>query len=394
MPNIDVVFNDATGAVLETKQTDAGGKATSTLAVASASILFADGLNRHIITWTSVAAGDTLVAFDNNTQTNVGTLVATQASVLAGASGYQAYAGTCGAFFTTSPFSISMQPSCLRAKEAVLASATDVNGNLLDYAFAKAQAAPPADAGAAAVALGAWAVPSAIGLTTQGVPDGAFANTSLVELANELPFENQTGVAATAPSTTTFEVATAFADAYQFGMQVRSPTLQGAIHSVGARVAPVASTTLAYASTLPAIDTVTPNTTNIGRPQADWTTLGNVSLATAKGGVVTFAWSDSADNAGTWALVVPPGSKGVVAPAMPTTLSVYLPHAAAGETSASNFEPPSVVFADSDLITDYAAFRAAVGVAFPLDDSSNSAPRVLLPATGKYELTGHQEIPD
>ena len=177
-------------------------------------------------------------------------------------------------------------------------------------------------------------------------------------------------------------------------MQVRSPTLQGAIHSVGARVAPVASTTLAYASTLPAIDTVTPNTTNIGRPQADWTTLGNVSLATAKGGVVTFAWSDSADNAGTWALVVPPGSKGVVAPAMPTTLSVYLPHAAVGETSASNFEPPSVVFADSDLITDYAAFRAAVGVAFPLDDSSNSAPRVLLPATGKYELTGHQEIPD
>ena len=391
----DVVFHDTSGAVLETKQTGADGKANSTLGAVQASVLFGAVNQRHIITWTSAADGDTLVALDDTTDDPVGSIIATPQGSFAdaGASGFGALVGNCSLASRTSPFTIPIQRSCTRAKEAVLAQATDANANLIGYAFAKAQALPPPDAGAATSALGPWLLPSTIGVIAQNTPTGDTFTISLTEIANDLPFPNQTGRPArlqTLP--TAFSVAPGFADAYQIGVSVGSGTTLGAVHGFGARIAPAASTTVPYVSALPVIDSVTLASTDITRPQLDWTTAGNVSLATADGGVVMLTWFDRLENIGTWSFVVPPGSKGVTAPAMPPALATSLPHGQMGTTPPSTFDTPSVTFAESDAIADYGAFRAAVGVALPLDATPTSSPLPVVPVNGKYELTSFKAI--
>jgi hypothetical protein len=354
---ITVVFNDAAGAVLETKTTGADGKATSTagLLPAQASALLGTSGPRRIITWTSVQPGDELLARDVGT-TETGTYVLTTDANPAGAVQLTASIGSCQGVAPSSPVTIFMNTDCTRPTTAILARAFGP-GALptapLAYAFAKGKAAGPLDGGASSTTAGPWVVPTDTTVTAKNLPTESNVYALLFEIADNLGIENPTGSPpnlVTGAATATFKVAPGFADAYQFAVRVRPFANFGSSQTIAKRGPAATSTDVDLAALLPTLDSATVDTTTSLRPKVDWTTVGG-------------------------------------APALPASLSTWAPRSADDAGQGAFLNSPTVLFVEGDIVPDYNAFRRQAGVVLPAAEVSDRDVRAVLPAAGTFKLT-------
>jgi hypothetical protein len=225
-------------------------------------------------------------------------------------------------------------------------------------------------------------------VTTKNLPAQGNDLTALFEIADALGFDNQTGSINRLTGVTTFQVATGFADAFQTAVRVSPNATPGAVLTIAKRGPPAPNTDLDFAAALPALDSASLVATTPARPQVDWTTLGAAPLTSTDGGSVFLSWSDQArDGSSTWTLIVPPGAKTVKAPAMPAAANTWLPHGANDAGPEVRFNDPTVLFADADILADYAAFRRQVGLVIPLAETFTPDARAILPANGTLKVT-------
>ncbi len=215
---------------------------------------------------------------------------------------------------------------------------------------------------------------------------------TLHEIADGLATLNETGAGTRIDPTTTYLVAPGFADAYQAGTRMYPTNAAGATVTIAKRGAPAATNDLDFALAPPVIDGVTLDVTVITQPSATWTTQGGASLATMDGGGIILSWYDQLENSGSWTFVVPPGAKTVKAPALPKSAAAWLPHGDNDAGEGTTFESPVVIFAESDIIPDYAAFRKGVGLVIPLANGYQSEERAILPANGTLKMTSFRQL--
>lgn len=403
--NVNVVFHDAAGAVLETKATGPDGKATSSAGVTPvmASALLGAGNRRRIITWTAVEIGDELFANDIGAFGSSGTYeVALQGTFSdGGATAATASIGTCAGDAAGVAVTIDLEPECVRATNAVLARATSgaSNETLRAYAFVKGKAPPPADAGAASTAIGPWLLATEAIVTPKN--KGAVGSGSLelgfYQIADTLPFPSEFGAF---PDRITgaiaYKVAPGFADAYQAAFRIRqlsapgAPT--GATLTVGKRYAPAAAVDIDLATVLPALNAVFLDEADKKRPKVSWTTAAGASLAATDGGSVAIEWQDNRTQNRGWTFVVAPGSSSVAAPAMPALAAEWVPALASDAGAASNLSRPEVTFVESDLLASYAAFRRDIGRIIPLRYGRQRDATAVLPANGTIRTTSFQTV--
>ena len=392
---ISVVFNDAAGAVLETKTTGADGKATSTpgMSPAQASALLGSTSTRRIITWTSVRPGDQLLARDIGTD-QTGTYVLTTDAKPVGAAQLTASIGGCSGINASSPVTVFMNTDCTRPTTAILARAFSPGGPPaapLAYAFAKGLPAGPTDGGAGSATAGPWVVPTDATVTAKNLPADSNVNALLFEIADNLAIENPTGSSTALvadAATATFKVAPGFADAYQFAVRVRPFATFGASQTVAKRGAVATSTDVDLAALLPTLESADITTTTSLRPQVDWTTVGGATLNATDGGSVFISWYNSvSETNGAWTIIVAPGTKTVKAPALPASLSAWAPRSADEAGQGASFNSPTVLFVEGDIVPDYDAFRSAAALVLPSAEVNDRDLRAFLPATGTFKLT-------
>jgi hypothetical protein len=351
-----VVFHDATGAVLESKETGADGKATSTGAIpAMASALIAGGTNRDIMTWTGVEPGDELLYRDPHDFPLIGmfdvTLPPFSLDVGASPTSYTAYTGDCGNFSESLTLSYALNADCLNARNAVLGSASDAFGNRLGYSTKKGQLAS-ADGGAVAIATDPWAAPANVDVTIANAP-APFSQLTLTQIADGAGFRSDYDREITNGSA--FKVALGFADALQANAFANN-NQSGSWRGIAKRVSPSSAIALDFATALPELTGSNLVATDARRPVITWTAAG--STAGADGGIVRVRFLGPEDANYEWTIVVPPGQTSVTAPAMPNSAASFLPDADAG---AGIFTVETIGFAESDLLNGYAPFRRQQG---------------------------------
>jgi hypothetical protein len=231
-------------------------------------------------------------------------------------------------------------------------------------------------------------------ITPQNLPAAATQFAGFVDISEGLAFDNGTGGGFGRTGTAAFLVAPGFAEAYQVSIRSFPNLTPGATQIVGKRVAPAANVDIDFATALPVIDGASVVKTTPRRPQIDWTTLNNVSLASSDGGSIFISWFDNRDESNGWTFIVPPNVKTVKAPAMPASADAWLPNAIDdGGAGASNFSQPDIVFAESDLLPGYAAFRREIGRVIPTGETNQRDSRAVLPANGSLRTTSYQLQP-
>lgn len=388
--NVTVVFHDATGAVLETKSTDATGRASSTPSMppAQASALLGAGNFRRIITWTAVEAGDELFTSDIGTFQSEGLYSVTMQGTFAdgGAEANNVSIGPCTNGAAGAVALVNLSPECARPATAILARAMpSAQDRVFAYAFTKGKLAP-VDGGTATATVGPWLATSRVTITPKNAPAGT-SSALLSDIESGLGFPNTYGTDLDRTGKFNYDVAPGFADAYQAGVRVDPNAVLGSTLLVTKRVAPAANVEIDFAGALPSLDGVTLGVTDPKRPQIDWTVLGNASLATSDGGSVAVEWADfRGDNRG-WTLIVPPAAKSVKAPAMPATAAAWIPRGASDAGAPSNFSAPNVAFIEADVLPTYAAFRRDVGRLMPLSELNDRETRAVLPVNGTLKAT-------
>ena len=139
IPDVDVVFNDATGAVLSHKTTGSDGKATETmLPGGSLTIAVQPPSGYFTVTYSDVQPGDDLVwQFDAPVPATVGDLAVTLPGVQANATRYDVQIG-CRTFTTNNPalpVTGTITADCLGSDDKidVVAIAYAANGSPVGY---------------------------------------------------------------------------------------------------------------------------------------------------------------------------------------------------------------------------------------------------------------------
>ena len=383
--NVRVVFHAANGAVLETKLTDATGKAKSsgTTLPAMASALLGNTYQRHIVTWTAIEDGDVLAVRDpdqgdGETESMLGRYDVTMPAPFddAGTSRYDIHAADCYGFSQATTATIDLYPSCVRGdKSSVLVRALDPDNNIVGHAYKKSLAVPT-DGGTVPVATGQWANAGTVTVSATNVTGSP--SVELLEIADGHGYTD--GYSHSLDSEThteTFPTATGFAEALQASIHLFS---NNGRQTIARRVAPTATITFDGSLALPPIISASVSGTDARRPALTWT---SPSTAGTDGGIVRIhVWGEPRY---TWTFVVPPGSTSVNAPAMPPEADSYLPpvtDAGAEDT----FDPPEVTFIEADVLPSYAAFRQQQGVFAP-PGTSISFGLPAMPVNGTYRST-------
>lgn len=376
-----VVFHDASGAVLETRSTGADGKAASAGATpAMASALLERSTARNIVTWTAIEAGDELTVNDFEFFTQRGTYDVSLTAPFDGAVRYNARVAHCETFGNAwdgvEARNLPVNASCVRAQNAILVDALSAD-DVLAHAFAKNVAAP--GAAALAVTVGGFVAPTDVVLSRTNVPAGMLSSAELKEIVGGGGYSSF-GVGdgeGEGDGSQTFRAATGFADAMQGAAYARSAGGQALVLSRRVSVPPPAdSFAFDFAGALPSITDATTGMTDPRRPDIAWTSAA--PLTSADGGFVRFMLYLGGDSQLTWTMVVPPGATSVKGPALPAEADAWLP---AGDVGAAYLH---VIFAESDLIPDYRAFRRQQGTMFR-SDAFDSIPT--LPTNGTLKIS-------
>ena len=383
---VNVIFHDASGAVLDKVQTGADGKATSSAAgIAMVTALQNRDQLHRAVTWTNVARGDNLTLGEIASTASAGTYTVTVPQLLGNRSGYRAYSGSCAsAPATTSEASaISLtSPRCIGASpSALLASALVVTDGKSHFSFTKTGPAAPFGGSNIPATLGAWALPSTTSVAIANNMTATAVTSNVGEIANRLlymPVAAQT--VTTEP--VSFDYPTGFADALQ--AQVGVTVGPGINKFIVKRFDPGPSVAFDYGQLLGTMTGSTVDATNASRPILAW---GGDSTANTDGGLVSLAFSLPSDR-GTyvWTFVVPPGTTTVTAPALPADV----PFAPAADAGASvTFMRPFVWFIEADAFDSPASFRQQQGATFgPFTVASLVQQIPVLSANGTFRSTG------
>ena len=400
--NVLVVFHDAKGDVLETKMTQADGKAASTpgMSPAMASALLGGGAMRRILTWSSVSPGDELFADNVGPPASSGSYAVTlQGSLVdSGQTSANADIGVCTASTADTSVLVPLMPECLRPSTTILARAFGASAGppvVVGYAFAKGAPAAALDGGTTSAAVGPWVFPTNVTVTPMNLPAQASSFAGFVDISGTLPFDNTTGGAISAVNgKASFQVAPGFADAYQGAIRVLPDATPGARLTIAKRVAPATNIDIDFAAALPALNTGALVLSTIKRPEVFWSTAGNASLMATDGGTIALHWTDTGEEDNGWTFIVAPGTKNVKAPAMPQAADAWLPRAAVdGGAAASSFNAPEVTFIEADVLPGYAEFRAQVGRIIPQATSTGRDARAVLPKNGTLRATTYMDLP-
>ncbi len=391
--NVRIVFHAADGRVIETKVTDADGKATHVGSDATmVSALLAGGGQRQIVTWTGVEAGDDLQlrdtlpdeAEDIRGQYNV---ILTSDFVDAGVAAYWVDGPCGGAPKLGTATGIPVFRRCSHAKNAVLVTASGNDNIPRGHAFQKG-IDNISDGSTGVVMIDGWKAPASFGLTVANAPPDPDLDSDLLEIADGHGFHNNTGTSNDG-STIDYKTASGFADAYQATVRKGTGSRRKGLTTRVA--APATSIAFDHAMFLPTIDSSSIDTTNPRRPVVQWTS--DEPTSGADGGIVQFRFNGPDDVSYAWTLVVPPGATKVTTPAMPPEAEAFLPYAADAGTE-STFSQPEVLFVEASTIPSYALFRGQQGTL--LDYLGDVLPNESLPAMpldGVYRWTSFSPVP-
>lgn len=388
---IAVVFSDAAGAILETKTTDATGRATSNAAgpipaMATALLAKDNGYARQILTWTGVEAGDELVAAEPEEYMPIGNFSIELPGLLLDAGGgvaattYEARLGDCTDGNSASPISLFVNEQCTGPLNAPLVIAYDDSTTPIGFAFKKGVAAP--DGGALTVnGLTGWTAVNDFTVTVQNPPGVAPLSAELLEIANNIATQNYSAYSLSG-NEAKFKVAPGYAEAYQAGIRYYD---SGKSRRMVTRFAPAAtSATFDFQQALPEITDVTVDATDAKRPSLTWTATS--SLAGTDGGYVRAWVYFSNEDTTAWTIIVPPGNTTgtVKAPILPAAEAApFLPNPDAGPENWSDAE---ALFGEADALPDYKAFKKFQGIV----NQAQGTPRGYLPANGSMKTTAKE----
>lgn len=174
-----------------------------------------------------------------------------------------------------------------------------------------------------------------------------------------------------------------FVDAYNAAIYVEGGQTY---RTIGKRQAPAAAIALDGTQLPPELTASNVDSTQRKRPKVDWT--GN--MGAMKGGVVRATWFQPTSESTTrWSIVVPANNAAtgtVTAPALPAALDDMLPN---GDGGGSTWDTgPEIVFVDSDVLPDYAAWRKVQALVLPSTffDGGN-VEEAVLPQNGSFRIT-------
>ncbi|MBX3264880.1 MAG: hypothetical protein KF782_34735 [Labilithrix sp.] len=382
---VRIVFHDATGAVIDSKLTDAGGKAVhtgDTPAMASA-LLELPG-RRRIVTWTGVEDGDDLRIRGDEADGALGDYLVTLPTLYEGAGMYRV-AGPCGSVLAYGTgASLPLYEGCARAQNPVLVTARTFSGTTLAHAFKKG-APVSADAGTASVVVGGWTAPSTLTVSIAGLPPQISFDPTLLEISGGVGIDNPN--ASIDGSSVTFQTATGFSDAHQASISVGDSESFASRRTLTKRFAPAAAASLDYATLLPLVTDAAVDGSTPRRPVLSW----QGSTVAADGGLVqvSFDGPDAADHEYEWTFVVPPGTNTVTAPAMPIEAEPFLPV----DDAQAFIGIPRVLFVEADVLPSYAQFRAQYVAAFGDAELRSGYDLPAFLANGTYRTTGVFLVP-
>lgn len=396
--NATVAYHDAQGVLVDTKITDAQGRAsrlqtTDTMVTVATEGAGANGPERRLLTFVGVQPGDTLTAYAPSAPPSPQNVtVVFPSNAPASSVNFSAYVGSnrCSDLVTRGDGNVFFSPSYCAAGPtvAVLAVARDANFAPLGFSFLKAQPIPTA--AVTINTLPAWSQNMATFALTATNVSGNTAEISLSQIADGAAWRDiQLATVTGGTASHSFQRFPGYADALQSDLAELEPRAnsRASYRTLGKRVAATtASDSLDASQLLPAIDAVTIDETTQARPLVSWTTTG--ATTSADGGFVAFRWFDTTD-AGTvessWAFVVPPGATSVRAPALPAAIATWAPQ--------TQVIPPAVGFVESDLLATYADLRRMYA-AFPLPDLQQGSPLPpTLPHAGTVRVTANAILP-
>ncbi len=390
MQGITVVFHDASGAVLETKQTAADGKAASTpsQAPAMATVVFGQGSSeRELLTWTGVQGGDVLpvVAPPSGTLAEVEITIPGRFTGTGGPTfNYYAQVGGCQAYSTIAnePIRVFVEPHCYSGAGAVLVAGSNTNDVIVAHA-SKKPVTTPTDGGVVAVTTDPWSVaPTDVTVSITNTNDGS-GSATFSQITNQTAFPESKSLDDTYQASFR-AVSGSFVEAYNASVVFTNGVRSSRV--LGKRVLPTGTITFDATQLPPALTAAAVDPTSKQRPTATWT--GNVGAM--KGGLVRLHWWDSPTESSTlWTIVVPANnaaSGAVTAPALPADFDEILPSADGGSRSWET--TPEVSFVDSDIVPDYATWRKLQGVIFTSSIvRSGNVERTVLPQNGGFRIT-------
>lgn len=385
---VEVVFHDATGAVIGTATTDAAGKVVNTGPVpAQVSALLGGGSHRRIHTWTGVEDHDQLFVADSYSaagQDATGRYDVTLPGKFQAATRYRLLTGPCSGMAETQdapePVQLFLRLKCQRPQVSILARAFDDVASETAFAFKKGNA-PVVDGSTVPLTLANWAAPATTTLDAKNIPQDWVGYGSLLEIEGGLGFFADENILLANNQPVTVDVANGFADAHQFTGALMNGTRRTSITKRSSST--VTSTMLDFGSMLPEIPEVEIDTADVVRPTASWSPAA--SLSGTDGGGVLLQWVDDRPRDFVWTFAVAPGATSVKAPAMPIDAADWVPDA------GSEFGEPEVFFVEGDALSGYAQFRGEAGRIVPMDDvyDLNRIDQIVLPQDGTLRATSH-----
>ena len=402
VPDVVVVWNDASGAILGTGKTDANGRVVIPApAPAMVSVLLGSvATATHVVTWAGVKEGDVLRASDvdvTGMPVSQYAVSLNTATIPNTSTGVNVRTGTCTpGGFAPDPaqvFEVILTGACAATPGAVLATSHDgaANPAIDGYSFAK-NLLPVGDGGTVAVTTGAWAAPVDFTLSVTNRPNAdTLVDPWLTEIAGSIAFPNETFPTPQLDvnGNAVYKIPSGFADAQQYGFELGTFAGGNSFYSrrvVGKRAAPATTGTLDFADLLPELTSATIDTTDPVRPSITWQSAQ--SLATTDGGSVNLRWFAGSDFYAAWTVIVPPSATTgtLKLPALPASASAWAPPATDG--GQSPIQPPSVLFIESDALPGYDALRSVGGLAIPpLNAGGNILRDIALPTNGKVRIT-------
>ena len=388
---VTVIFHDAAGAVTEVKKTGADGKATSgTVVPAMATVLLGGGSNRRLLTYTSLQPGDEVFVRDALVSESLGSVLVQPQGTFDGVSNRYAYLGNCQGYPNgPNDITLYLESDCLRASNSVLAVGLSGGTSLpLAWAFKKGVTPAPDGGTMPNILLGPWTAAVNFDVNILNAPPG-ISETALSLISEGNGYRHPID-GTTRTGKTTYAAAAGFAEAYQGSARYSPPIYDGASSVLVAvrAAAPKTSIDVDLGSALPIIDTADIDGTNPKRPKASWHSVA--PLTAAKGGSIFLDWYDNRDESHGWAFIVPPDATTLTAPVLPPEAGPWAPLAEGDGGSNASWTRPSVLFADSSLLPNAAAFRREAGRVVPYVDNYERDTRALLPADGTLRTTHHQ----
>ncbi|HEX3769869.1 MAG TPA: hypothetical protein VHV30_03345 [Polyangiaceae bacterium] len=411
---INVVFQDATGAVVTTSVTGPAGSVSQLVAAGSqVTVLLGTPQNPNLVTIQDVAPGDALEVVDGPVPTESS---GQNVSVSLPAPSWDAsdvseevFAGPC---YNPLPYPLYLSSYCTSAGQfPLLAIATE--GAEIAYTYQLANAVPEGGLpdGSDAYPFGItrpWSTSNAVA-TVDAInapsidDDGTTTSTagdvqlSYFETAGGITFSDPQG-----PSGVTgdggvesaqFVMHPGYPNFLQGQATINRGTSNGVVFSGGATRAAAQATSLAMSfdlSTLPlitnsAIDASDGGTTS--QPDVIWTSAG--PLTAADGIFVSLQWfSNGTDDAGnttytngTWTILSSSAATHVQAPALPTSLASWAPSADASFDSL-----PRVGAVKAPTFGGYGGLRATFGSLSFIDGYQVTVPP--LPSNGTIYVVG------